>query len=156
MPPTDSRPLSIIRITSGPAAMRASLVSGVNGLSRPVSTPASTAPAASIRESAPEPLPPMRWTAALPRMQRKATLGLLPSGTVAFAAERSSAIRELRALPASGTPSACSMWVVRVRTSGSFVAGSRTTTGTPASRIWSMASLGPVSLSAYRRGRTVD
>lgn len=67
-PPTHSGPLVIIRMTSGCAAAGASVVIGVKGRSGPASVPASTASAASGSESAPEPLPPIRQMAALPRM----------------------------------------------------------------------------------------
>ena len=64
---TESSPLVVMRITSGAASTSASLVIGVNGLSRPIAVPASSPPAASIIESAPDPLPPSRYTPAAPR-----------------------------------------------------------------------------------------
>ena len=72
-PPTDSRLWVMIRITSGADAIIASLVIGTNWDSRPATMPASRAPAAASRASAPEPGPPSILMAE-PRRYRKATV----------------------------------------------------------------------------------
>ncbi len=59
-----------------------------------------------------------------------------------------SSVRFFSSAPADGTPSASATVSIRRPTSASSLAGSTTSSGMPASRIWSIASLGPVVVSA--------
>lgn len=57
-------------------------------------------------------------------------------------------VRDFSSVPDSGTPRAAATVSIRRPTSDSCLAGATTTSGMPASRIWSMASAGPVVVSA--------
>lgn len=57
-------------------------------------------------------------------------------------------VRSFSSVPAAGTPSTSATVSIRRPTSSSPLAGSTTTSGMPASRIWSIASAGPVVVSA--------